>query len=935
MENEAVVAAQSTFFTPKKIDKITPFYLSDDFIKTYEHKKVGWSPIGEFTYLRTYARWIENNGKRRKEKWFECVRRVVEGCFDIQKKHCHINKVPWNNVKAQNSAKIMYDLIFRMKFLPPGRGLWLMGTEYVNKNGSTGLNNCSAVSVKNLLYDPITPFKFIMDLSMLGVGLGFDTTCKDKIIIKKPIYTDEIAIIPDSREGWVESLGILLSGFFLGTKIPKFDFSAIRPKDSIIKGFGGTACLTGDTIVYKDRKKTQEYNEITLKKLYEIKMSGKSDGGPGHFSDISLRSLNEDTGEFSRNKIFDIISNGVRPVYNIITKEGYKIKATKNHRFLKENGEYDYVANFSEGDYIAVNGSREIKTGVCKDCGTPISRRAVRCRVCFDKKQLKEDCLETTARQRKDCQDSKKEYCEECGCNGNIYRLIVHHKDRNPHNNNYNNLITLCERCHHIIHCKNYSFGNSYSHKYISFDKIISIKYICDEEVFDVCMNGPNYNFVANGFISHNSGPGPLIEMLKDIEKLLTQKIGKILCSTDIVDINCMVGKCVVSGNVRRTALAALGDADDIEFIKMKDYSLHPKECDNHRWASNNSVKAIVGQDYNMIAELIAKNGEPGLVWLDNARKYGRMKDPENNLDYKVDVANPCMEIFLENMELCNLVESFPSRHESYEEYQTTLKYAYLYAKTVTLVPTHWEQTNAVMLRNRRIGTSQSGIIDAFAKHGRKNILDWCDKGYSYLKKLDSIYSDWLCIPKSIKISTVKPSGSVSILAGVSPGIHYPHSEYYIRRVTITADSPLAKIMKDAGYNVIKSTTDKTAMLVEFPIHTKYFVKGKKEATMWEQLLNVADYQKFWSDNAVSVTVTFKKEETRDIANALSIFDSKLKGVSMLPLKDHGYKHPPYEEITADQYEEMASKLKQPDYSSLTSGEAVGEKYCDSDKCMI
>jgi adenosylcobalamin-dependent ribonucleoside-triphosphate reductase len=665
------VTVQSSFFTPKKIDKITPFYLSDDFIKTYEHKKVDWSPIGEFTYLRTYARWIEGN-KRRKAKWFECVRRVVEGCFDIQKKHCHINKVPWNNVKAQNSAKIMYDLIFRMKFLPPGRGLWMMGTEYVTKHGSISLQNCSFVSTKNLLNDPVGPFKFLMDVSMLGVGCGFDTIGRDKLIIKKPTYINEVAIIPDSREGWVETLSILLSGFFIGTEIPKFDFSLIRQKGSPIKGFGG-----------------------------------------------------------------------------------------------------------------------------------------------------------------------------------------------------------------------------------------------------------------------ESSGPGPLIEMLEDIDKLLTKKIGLMLSSVDIIDICDMIGKCVVSGNVRRSALLALGDSNDIEFLKMKDYNLHPKECDSHRWASNNSIKAIVGQDYNSIAELIAKNGEPGVVWLDNMKKYGRMKDPENNLDYKVDGCNPCVEIGLENMELCNLCESFPSRHESYEEYQLTLKYAYLYAKTVTLVPTHYEQTNAVMLRNRRIGMSQSGIIDAFAKHGRKNILDWCDKGYSYLKELDAIYSDWLCIPKSIKISSVKPSGTVSILADVSPGIHYPHSEYYIRRVTISSDSPLVKIMKDAGYNIIKSTTDKTAMLVEFPIHTKYFVKGKNDVTMWEQLLNAADYQKFWSDNQVSITVTFKKEEARDIANALSIFDSKLKGVSMLPLKDHGYKHPPYEEITADQFEEMASKIKQPDYSLLTSGEAIGEKYCDSDKCTI
>ena len=660
----------SSFFIPKSEVKITAFYLSDEFVKSYEDRKIEWEEISEFTFLRTYSRWIEVNGKRRKEKWHECVRRVVEGCFNIQKKHCFSHKVPWNNSKAQNSAKIMFDLIFNLKFSPPGRGLWMMGTDYVDRNGSAALNNCSFTSTKNLAQDPISPFKFLMDMSMLGVGVGFDTLGAGKVIIKQPVNTSEVAVIPDSREGWVEAVAITLESFFTGSELPIFDYTSIRPKGAPIKGFGGEA-----------------------------------------------------------------------------------------------------------------------------------------------------------------------------------------------------------------------------------------------------------------------SGSGPLEELIQGIIDLLSIKIGQKISSTDIVDICCMIGKCVVSGNVRRSALLALGEIDDVDFQTMKDPS-HSKELNNHRWASNNSVKAIVGQDYLSIAESIAKNGEPGIVWLENARRFGRMGDPENNLDYKADGINPCAEITLENTELCNLVETYPSRHESYEDYRLTLKYAYLYAKTVTLVPSHWESTNSVMLRNRRIGTSQSGIIDAFAKHGRRIILDWSDKGYKYLKQLDAIYSDWLCCPRSIKISTVKPSGTISLLAGVSPGIHYPHAEYYIRRVTVTANSPLSKIMKDAGYNVIQSVTDKTALLIEFPIHTKYFVKGKKEVTMWEQFLNAVDYQKAWSDNQVSITVTFKKDEARDIANALSIFDSRLKSISMLPMKDHNYKNPPYEEITAEIYEEMISKITKPDYSSMT-GDAIGERFCDGDKCVM
>jgi hypothetical protein len=289
----------------------------------------------------------------------------------------------------------------------------------------------------------------------------------------------------------------------------------------------------------------------------------------------------------------------------------------------------------------------------------------------------------------------------------------------------------------------------------------------------------------------------------------------------------------------------------------------------------------------------------------------------------------------LESYEMCCLVENFPSRHDTYEEFQRTLKYSYLYAKTVTLIPTHWEQTNAVMLRNRRIGASQSGIIDAFAKHGRSKMLAWSDRGYQYIRSLDNIYSDWLCIPRSIKVTSVKPSGTVSLLPNVSAGIHYRESEYYIRRVVIDKRSILVDIMRDAGYKVeVYSYDPENAMCVEFPVKVENFFKGAPEVSMWEQLLNASDYQKFWADNQVSVTITFKEHEKKDIANALSIFDTKLKSVSMLPYNTHGYTQAPYQPITKEEYYEMSKNLKKPDYSSFIET-PVGESGCDGEACQL
>ena len=147
--------------------------------------------------------------------------------------------------------------------------------------------------------------------------------------------------------------------------------------------------------------------------------------------------------------------------------------------------------------------------------------------------------------------------------------------------------------------------------------------------------------------------------------------------------MNC-IGKCVISGNIRRTAEIAFGDYDDQEFIDLKNYTINPDRV-NHGWVSNNSIFAKLGQDYSSITDNIIANGEPGLAWLDNMRQYSRMNGIVDNKDYKVSGGNPCLEQSLESYEMCCLVETFPFRHDTIYEYLETLQYAHMYAKSVTL----------------------------------------------------------------------------------------------------------------------------------------------------------------------------------------------------------------------------------------------------------
>ena len=151
------------------------------------------------------------------------------------------------------------------------------------------------------------------------------------------------------------------------------------------------------------------------------------------------------------------------------------------------------------------------------------------------------------------------------------------------------------------------------------------------------------------------------------------------------------------------------------------------------------------------------------------------------------------------------------------------------------LVPTHDPRANLVMQRNRRIGCSMSGIAQARQKLGHREFLNWCDDGYEYIRDLDRIYSEWLGVPLSKKTTSIKPSGTVSLLAGATPGIHFPHSEFYIRRIRLSNTSTLIKAAREAGYTVEADHYADDTSVIEFPVHEKNFDRAKDEVSIWEQ----------------------------------------------------------------------------------------------------
>jgi ribonucleoside-triphosphate reductase len=408
------------------------------------------------------------------------------------------------------------------------------------------------------------------------------------------------------------------------------------------------------------------------------------------------------------------------------------------------------------------------------------------------------------------------------------------------------------------------------------------------------------------GFGGVASGPQILVDGINNIVKIFQSRESKKLRSIDVLDVCNLIGSIVVSGNVRRSAEIAIGDPDDYLFLKAKRWDLG--EIPNWRRMSNNSIFA---DDFthisNQVWEGYIGNGEPhGLINLPLSRKYGRVGEERKD---NCEGVNPCGEISLADGEACCLSELFLNNIKSKDELIDCAKLLYKTQKAIWTLPAFYEKTTKVSKKNMRIGIGIGGICQA------KEKLDWLNDCYTAVRKFDSKWSKQKGYPESIKISTVKPSGTISLLAGATPGIHPAFDEYYIRRVTMSANDPLVTVCEKAGYKIdfVKNQDGSDvagSVAVEFPCKSSNATLAK-DVTAVEQLQLLSQLQKQWSDNSVSATIYYKKEELPDIKAWLKDhYRKEIKSVSFLLHQDHGFKNAPYESILEDTYNRLVGNIR-------------------------
>lgn len=910
------------------MEQLLSFKLPDDFIDSYTDRTVNWgfkigagNSLGELTFLSKYSRRKDDGSK---ERWHECCRRVIEGMYSILKDHCKSNRTPWNEQKAQRSAQEAFDRMFQFKWTPPGRGLFVMGAPIVHRDkNSSPLQNCSFLSTEKLscrsFYDATMPFVRMMEMSMLGVGVGFDTKGANKLTIYEPTDETETFVIEDDRESWADSLRAQLESYFFDNR-PRiaFDYSKIRPAGAPIKTFGGTAGGPGPLrSLHESLGKLldgREGQRITSSDIVDImNLVGKCvvSGNTRRSAQLALGSIEDK--EFLSLKNWDV--NPERMGAN-----GWG-NLSNNSVAVNVGVEYDRII-----DNLTLNGEPGLmfldlarQYGRLVDPPNNKDYRVVGCNPCFHPDTI----IETVDGPKRivDITDPTLVYTKDHEGKLAVRKAsasFLSRKDAKTLRIGLQNGDELIVTPEHKVMLRDGTWVEAQELQVNS-----SLEVLCRRR------RGWRYSGVRLASQS-------VTEQVMEHRMIWEAVYGPIPDGYDIDHIN------RDHNDNRIENLRMLSHSEHAKLSRSQvpnDHQVHGP-AGGFAFSGNHGKKLLIDAVYpprstNWVNQHTVISITEGPV----TDVYDITVDDTHCMIANGVVAHNCAEQSLEHSECCTLVEVFLPHNESKEDFLRTLKFAYLYGKAVTLLPTQWPESNEVMQRNRRIGTSVSGSAQFAERYGWTELRTWLNDGYNAIQHRDNRYSEWLGVRESIKTTSVKPSGTVSLLAGVTPGVHWPVADTYIRRMRLSPGDPLVTVLTQAGYKVEPDVMDPiNTVCVELPTRGPA-VRTEREVSIWEKAYLAILHQRYWADNQVSVTLTFSPEEKDEIGPLLQATEGQLKSVSLLPLSEEGaYAQMPYERISDDLYENLTADVSPMDWTSLYAGDSLdaeGEAFCNNDTCLI
>ena len=436
------------------------------------------------------------------------------------------------------------------------------------------------------------------------------------------------------------------------------------------------------------------------------------------------------------------------------------------------------------------------------------------------------------------------------------------------------------------------------------------------------------------------SGPEPLRSLLSFARERILRKQGRRLRNIDAHDIICKIGECVVAGGVRRTAMISLSDLDDVEIRDAKKGQFFL--TDPYRSVANNSaVYEVKPTNAELMDEWVALmksgTGERGIFNRGSLaktmperrlailnKKYGKKR---NGFIGQVGT-NPCGEIILQSKQFCNLSEVIARADDTEKTLLRKAKLATLfgtYQSTLTkfnYISKDWTDNCEA---ERLLGVSITGQWDSPAVRDPKVMR----KMRALSVKTNAAYAKRFGVNPSTSITCVKPSGTVSQAFDCSSGIHPRHSQYYIRRVRISATDSLFKMMRDQGVvafpEVGQNANEATTFVLEFPVRAPSGSVFKDDLSAIQQLEYWKMVKLNFTEHNPSATISVGEEEWVQCVAWISDNWDIIGGLSFLPRSEHVYRLAPYEPIDKKTYEKLAANFPKIDYSKLVIYERTDE----------
>jgi len=846
--------------------------------------------LQKFVLMRTYSRnkFSEHGDFIGNETFFEIVTRVINGVFSLLKdslidKTNEHGESKWNDEHYNKMAEEYFDLVYNFKITPPGRGFWTMGTEIVHKKKlGLPLVNCTFISSANIEKVRSGFFGYIADALMLGVGVGFDDRGADKIKLVKPEQANYRYNIDKYFTNKYDEHGML---------------TYVNIKDQVYSFIDQSVKADHEGIKFLEH----EYNYIENKTLFQSNCN---------FINVY--------------KIED-------------TREGWvKAMVMLVESYLEGGSEYITLFDYSD---IRPKGKYLKTFGGTASGPLPLAEGLSIIRWLLERKLKKYTYRQEIESDLTKTENEIREISAKIDDSEYEFELL------NEMLNSMKNLQSIAEKHNDVDVVENYN------------NSITALINVISKEV--------------DGLTLLKTTRKSLYETENKLRSTLENGYVPYLDSLLIVDIANVIATIVVAGNVRRSSEIFL--SKNLDAIKYKNYEDYPYRA-SWSWASNNSI-IVDDTSADDLIDKIADNivnsmsGEPGIFNQEIVKYYGRICDGLLVVDGKVvprdpdaNGTNPCGEISLSGCsnvgslkefsaggETCNLVETYPANYdgsidEVIDQYEKDLYFAMLYCKIVTTVNPHWKSTEDIQSKNRRIGISQTGIIPFISKHNL-SIEDYgkiCDRWYKTLKKYDEEISELLEIPRSIKITTVKPSGTTTLCSGLdASGMHASPGKYYLRRVRISnTKKDYLRTLRHKGYHIEDAKGQEGfTSVITFPCKAPEGCITKEDIDIEYQFELLACLQTWWSDNQVSCTITFKKSEEDKIASLLKKYKNVYKSLSLLPLDDHVYPQSPEEIISEDRYNIEIAKVKPVEYDELITKQFKEEieldNYCSGDKCVL